>query len=53
VGTTNDANWFVRQYHRFLVWDIMRHPWLTRVLDAALNPLIGKSLVVYAQKPAS
>ena len=52
VGTTNEGNWLVRQYHRLLVWDIMKHPALTRALDAALNPLIGKSLVVYAKKPA-
>jgi ubiquinone/menaquinone biosynthesis C-methylase UbiE len=52
VGTTNDTNWFVRQYHRLLVWDIMKHPALTRYLDAVLNPFIGKSLVVYVEKPA-
>ena len=52
VGTTNDTNWFVRQYHRLLVWDIMKRPALTRYLDAVLNPLIGKSLVVYLEKPA-
>jgi hypothetical protein len=39
-------------YHRLLVWDIMRRPAITRVADRALNPLIGKSLVVYATKPA-
>jgi len=53
VGTTNDTNWFVRQYHRFLVWDIMRRPRLTRGLDAVLTPLIGKSLVVYVERPAA
>jgi SAM-dependent methyltransferase len=52
VGTTNDTNWFVRQYHRLLVWDIMKRPALTRRLEAALNPLIGKSLVVYVDKPS-
>jgi SAM-dependent methyltransferase len=52
VGTTNDANWLVRQYHRLLVWDIMKHPALTRYADALLNPLIGKSLVVYLERPA-
>ncbi|HEY5304936.1 MAG TPA: class I SAM-dependent methyltransferase [Acidimicrobiales bacterium] len=52
VGTTNETNWLVRQYHRLLVWDIMKHPALTRRLDGALNPLIGKSLVVYLVKPA-
>jgi SAM-dependent methyltransferase len=51
VGTTNDTNFFVRQYHRLLVWDIMKHPALTTRLDAALNPLVGKSLVVYLEKP--
>jgi len=51
VGTTNDTNWFVRQYHRLLVWDIMKRPRLTRVAEATLNPLMGKSLVVYLEKP--
>ena len=38
-------------YHRLLVWDIMparRH----RDRRAPLNPLIGKSLVVYLEKSA-
>ena len=52
VGTTNDTNWIVRQYHRLLVWDIMKHPALTRYAEALLNPLIGKSLVVYLERPA-
>jgi SAM-dependent methyltransferase len=43
----------VRAYHRLLVWDIMRAPWLTRRAERALNPLIGKSLVLYARKPAT
>jgi SAM-dependent methyltransferase len=51
VGTTNDTNFFVRQYHRLLVWDIVKHPALTTRLEAALNPLVGKSLVVYLEKP--
>jgi hypothetical protein len=34
-----------------LVWDIMKRPALTRYAEAALNPLLGKSLVVYATKP--
>jgi hypothetical protein len=28
----------------------MRKPALTRLSEAALNPLIGKSLVIYARK---
>ena len=53
VGTTNDTNFMVRQYHRLLVWDIMKHPALTTRLEASLNPLLGKSLVVYLEKSAA
>ncbi len=52
VGVGNDAHPAVRGYHSMLVWDIMRRPALTRYAEAALNPLIGKSLVVYAVKAA-
>jgi ubiquinone/menaquinone biosynthesis C-methylase UbiE len=38
-------------YHRLLVWDIMKQPKITRLAERALNPVIGKSLVVYAVKP--
>jgi len=41
-----------RAYHRILVWDIVKRPWLTRTLEHALNPVLGKSLVLYAEKPA-
>jgi SAM-dependent methyltransferase len=41
-----------RTYHRMLVWDIMRKPLVTRVAEQALNPVLGKSLVMYAEKPA-
>ncbi|HET7530271.1 MAG TPA: class I SAM-dependent methyltransferase [Mycobacteriales bacterium] len=40
-----------RLYHRVLVWDILKRPWVTRVAEQALNPVLGKSLVVYADKP--
>jgi SAM-dependent methyltransferase len=50
VGVQDDAHPAVRGYHRLLVWDIMRKPPLTRLTEAALNPVIGKSLVVYAKK---
>jgi SAM-dependent methyltransferase len=42
----------VRAYHRLLVWDLTRRPWLTRAAERLLDPLFGKSLVVYADKPA-
>jgi SAM-dependent methyltransferase len=41
----------VRAYHRLLVWDIVRKPRATRVAEQALNPLIGKSVVLYLSKP--
>jgi SAM-dependent methyltransferase len=50
VGVQDDAHPAVRGYHRLLVWDIMSKPALTRVTEAALNPVIGKSLVIYARK---
>ena len=44
-------NPLVRAYHRFLCWDIEKAPRSTRLADRVLNPIIGKSLVVYATKP--
>ena len=43
----------VAWYHRFLVWDLMQEPRLTRMLDSCLNPIMGKSLVMYFVKPAA
>lgn len=40
----------VNLWHRFLVWDLMEHPALTRFADRLLNPLMGKSLVLYLKK---
>lgn len=44
-----DSN-LTRLYHRFLVWDIIQKPCLTRLLERLLNPLMGKSLVLYLRK---
>jgi hypothetical protein len=54
VGPTNDDHPLVRAYHQVLVWDIMqRQPvgTITRWADRLLNPILGKSLIVYARKP--
>ena len=51
VGVDNADNPLVKAYHRLLVWDMMSRPWLTRTLERALDPVIGKSLVVYLRKP--
>jgi SAM-dependent methyltransferase len=53
VGVHDDAHPLAQAYHKLLVWDIMRKPAVTRMADKALNPAIGKSLVVYATKPAT
>jgi SAM-dependent methyltransferase len=50
VGVRNESHPLVRAYHRMLVWDITAATWLTRMPDALLNPVLGKSLVVYARK---
>jgi SAM-dependent methyltransferase len=50
VGVQNDEHWLAAAYHRLLVWDIVQRPALTRYAERALNPLVGKSLVVYADK---
>jgi hypothetical protein len=52
VGPTNDDHPAVSTYHRLLVWDIEKAPKVTRYADRVLNPLVGKSLVVYLEKPA-
>ena len=52
VGVRDDKHPLASAYHKLLVWDIMRKPAVTQRADQVLNPLIGKSLVVYAAKPA-
>ena len=51
VGPADDSHPLVKPYKKLLEWDIMRAPVVTRALDAALSPMIGKSFVVYADKP--
>jgi SAM-dependent methyltransferase len=44
-------NALTRAYHRLLVWDMMQRPWLTQTAERLLNPVLGKSVVVYLRKP--
>ncbi|MDX1878905.1 class I SAM-dependent methyltransferase [Mycolicibacterium sp. 141076] len=53
VGVDKPDHPAVAAYHKLLVWDMMSKPWLTRVAEDALNPLIGKSIALYFQKPAA
>ncbi|WHU48226.1 class I SAM-dependent methyltransferase [Gordonia sp. L191] len=51
VGVENNDNVLVKGYHQLLVWDMMSKPWLTRVGEQVLNPVIGKSVALYLRKP--
>ncbi len=51
VGVNNDRNPLVKAYHRLLVWEIVKSPRTLRVAGRVLDPLIGKSLVLYFTKP--
>ncbi len=51
VGVDDAEHRLVAAYHRLLVWDMMKAPRLTRLAERLLNPIIGKSLVVYLRKP--
>jgi hypothetical protein len=42
----------VKRYRSFLEWDIIAGPPLVRGAEKLLNPILGKSLVVYSRKPA-
>jgi SAM-dependent methyltransferase len=53
VGVDNDQHPLARLYHRFLVWDISHPNRAVRAAEHALDPVIGKSLVMYATKPAA
>ena len=53
VGPTNADHPLVRAYHQLLVWDIEKAPKVTHWTERILNPVLGKSLVVYARKPNS
>ncbi|MGI9282015.1 MAG: class I SAM-dependent methyltransferase [Endozoicomonas sp.] len=37
----------VDQYHKLLVWDLMEKPKVTRITEKLLDPVFGKSVVMY------
>jgi ubiquinone/menaquinone biosynthesis C-methylase UbiE len=49
-GVKRDDRWLARRYHDVLVKQIMQDPPLLRRIDDTLNPLLGKSLILYAVK---
>jgi SAM-dependent methyltransferase len=46
----SDKGFLTRSYHRVLVWDIMKAPRVTRLSEALLNPVLGKSVAIYLRK---
>jgi SAM-dependent methyltransferase len=51
VGVNNSGHPAVAAYHKMLVWDMMQRPRVTRLAESTLNPLIGKSVALYFEKP--
>jgi SAM-dependent methyltransferase len=50
VGPARDDHPLVARYRQFLEWDIVRQPRPVRLAERLLNPVLGKSFVVYARK---
>jgi SAM-dependent methyltransferase len=47
----SDDHPLVKAYLKLLTWDIVERPLVTRIADRILNPVLGKSLIVYSRKP--
>ncbi len=52
IGPRNESHVLVRAFRRLLTWEIVNQPRSGRIVERVLSPLLGKSLVVYASKPA-
>jgi len=50
LGPNREDSVLVNIYHRFLSWEIMKKPKLVSWMDRLMNPILGKSLVVYLRK---
>lgn len=50
VGPEREDCRSINAYHCLLVWDMMKKPWITQFLDKMLNPILGKSMVLYLRK---
>jgi SAM-dependent methyltransferase len=53
VGVHEDDHPLVRAYHRLLVWEITDQPRLLRWAGRVLDPTVGKSMVLYFEKPGA
>jgi ubiquinone/menaquinone biosynthesis C-methylase UbiE len=45
-----ETSTLIALYHRLLVWDLMQKPWITQTLERVLNPVMGKSVIMYFKK---
>ena len=52
VGVDRDDALAARAYKSFLEWQIVNRPRTLDALERVLDPLLGKSLCIYVQKPA-
>lgn len=50
---SKETSRLVALYRRFLEWDLLKAPRLTRWTERVLNPLLGKSVVMYFRKGLS
>lgn len=51
VGVNNDGHPLAKAYHKLLVWEIVKQPKALQYAGRVLDPVIGKSLVLYFRKP--
>ena len=51
VGVRNDDHPLAKAYHKLLVWEIVKNPKALQLAGKVLDPLIGKSMVLYFHKP--
>lgn len=47
---SQERSGLIRFYHKLLVWDLMQRPRITRWVEKCLNPILGKSVVMYFVK---
>lgn len=52
AGMSAEDPWPVAAWHRMLVRDLMQQPFATRLAESLLNPLLGKSVVLYFVRQA-
>ncbi|AKL73941.1 methyltransferase family protein [Actinobacteria bacterium IMCC26256] len=52
-GVQESERFFARKYHDILVYQLMKQPKWLNSIDNALNPVLGKSVILYSRKAAA